>query len=102
MYYYNILGTPEHNTVCTMCENGTFSPNVSLTAKCLPCSTCDGERKVHKACNGKTDVICTSHGEWVIQIYVTSCSMFDGLKCNSSIYMLDFSSSKYYNWELRW
>ncbi|OPL20485.1 tumor 11b necrosis factor receptor superfamily member, partial [Mytilus galloprovincialis] len=34
-------GTPEHNTVCTMCENGTFSPNVSLTAKCLPCSTCD-------------------------------------------------------------
>ncbi|OPL21021.1 hypothetical protein AM593_03109, partial [Mytilus galloprovincialis] len=57
-------GTPEHNTVCTMCENGTFSPNVSLTAKCLPCSTCDGERKVHKACNGNTDVICTSHGEW--------------------------------------
>lgn len=56
-------GTPEHNTVCTMCENGTFSPNVSLTAKCLPCSTCDGERKVHKACNGKTDVICTLHDE---------------------------------------
>ncbi|XP_063408620.1 tumor necrosis factor receptor superfamily member 11B-like [Mytilus trossulus] len=54
-------GTPEHNTVCNMCENGTFSPNMSLTAKCLPCSTCDGDRKIHKACNEKTDVICSSH-----------------------------------------
>ncbi|VDI55318.1 nerve growth factor receptor (TNFR superfamily member 16), partial [Mytilus galloprovincialis] len=56
-------GTPEHDTVCTMCENGTFSPNVSLTAKCLPCSTCDGERKVQKACDEKTDVICISNDE---------------------------------------
>ncbi|XP_052102828.1 tumor necrosis factor receptor superfamily member 6-like isoform X1 [Mytilus californianus] len=59
-------GTPEHDTVCTMCEKGTFSPKVSLTAKCLPCSTCDGERKVKKACDETTDVICVSHDETAI------------------------------------
>ncbi|XP_076086030.1 uncharacterized protein LOC143056767 isoform X1 [Mytilus galloprovincialis] len=64
-------GTPEHDTVCTLCENGTFSPNVSLTAKCLPCSTCDDDRKIHKACNEKTNVICTSHDKTPI-IYIVA------------------------------
>ncbi|XP_780520.2 uncharacterized protein LOC575008 [Strongylocentrotus purpuratus] len=52
--------SPTKNTVCGLCDMGTFSTTVSATASCKPCQTCQSVGMV-KECSPISDTVCMEH-----------------------------------------